>query len=74
MCHPNITDSGIFETQRLHHALEPATTLIKIIDEICEMLVNPDPNSPTRPEVADEFKNDRAEYERKAKKSVEEKD
>jgi ubiquitin-conjugating enzyme E2 D/E len=68
---PNIADSGILETQRLHHAWDPPTTLINIIDEICEILVNPDLNSPMRPEVAEEFKNDRAEYERKAKKSVE---
>jgi ubiquitin-protein ligase len=47
---------------------------MNIIDEICEMLVNPDPNSPMRPEVAEEFKNDRSENERKAKKSLEDDD
>lgn len=65
--HPNVdSDSGFISLSVLGDEWSPALTISTILLSIQAYLTEPDTIDPIMPEIAHEYENDRATYERKA--------
>ncbi|OLN88072.1 Ubiquitin-conjugating enzyme E2-16 kDa 1 [Colletotrichum chlorophyti] len=71
--HPNITNDslgniclGMLKPENW----KPATKLAAVLEAVRSLLVEPQPDDPLEARIADEYKNNRAEFEKQAKQYV----
>lgn len=72
--HPNVTNDslgnvclGLLKSD----AWKPSTKLRSVLEAISNLLLEPQPDDPLEERIADEYRNDRAEWEKKVKTNVE---
>ena len=65
--HPNISMHGGICIDILKDKWVPSLTISKVLLSICSLLYDPNPDDPLVPDVAELFKNNKAEFIRKAK-------
>ena len=65
--HPNITAAGGICLDILKGQWSPALTTAKVLLSILSLLTDANPNDPLMPEIANQYKNDRAAYDETAK-------
>ena len=56
-------EGGIFYLNILKDNWSPALTISKVLLSICSLLTDPNPDDPLVPEIARQFKRNRAEYD-----------
>lgn len=71
MFHPNIYTSGDLCLDILQNKWSPTYDVTSILTSVQSLLHDPNPNSPANAEAAKLFREDRKEYNRKVKETVE---
>lgn len=65
--HPNINKFGDICLDTITTNWAPIMSIGKVLLSICSLLTDPNPDDPLEPQIAELYKNDRAEYNRKAR-------
>merc|ERR1712178_460058 len=65
--HPNFNDGGAICFARVNEQWAPNIMIGKLLQELQNFIANPEPSHPLRAVIAEEYINNRAEWEKKAR-------